>query len=64
VNTDDLLKLLRQRVKEEGGQSRFAQNHGLSQGYVANVLCGTCKPGPSIAVAVGMKLVRSFEPIK
>lgn len=64
MSGDELLDLLRQRVAAEGGVSRFAENHDISQGYVSNVLyCGN-KPGPKIALALGFKMVRTYEPIK
>lgn len=64
MNTEELVSLVRQRIKEEGGIYRFAENHDLCPGYLTNVLyCGQ-KPGPKIALAVGMKKVYRFEPIK
>ena len=64
MDADDLLKLLRERVKAEGGAERFADNHNVSPSYVAKALCGLCKPGPGIALALGLKKVIRFEPIK
>lgn len=64
MNADDLVKLLRERIKAEGSVDRFAENHDLSIGYICNVLyCGE-KPGPKIALALGMKKVIRFEPIE
>jgi hypothetical protein len=64
VNADDLLALLRQRTREAGSAERFAEQHDISAGYVKNVLCGQSKPGPAIALALGLKKVVSFEPVK
>jgi hypothetical protein len=64
MDADDLVKLLRERVKAEGGIFKFVENHDISLGYVGSVLyCGS-KPGPKIALALGLKKVVSFEPIK
>lgn len=64
MSADDLVKMLRERVRAEGGSLRFAENHNVSASYVANVLCGLSKPGPGIALALGMKKVVTFEPIE
>lgn len=59
---DELVQLLRERVKEEGGAVRFSVNHDISMGYLTNVLYCGHKPGPKIAEALGLKKVVSFEP--
>jgi hypothetical protein len=64
VSHEEFMELLRQRVKEEGGPYRFAANHDMSQGYVCVVLDGRDKPGPKMALALGMRIVRTYEPIK
>lgn len=64
MNHDDLLLLLRERVKAAGSVSRFAAEHDIAESYVGNVLYCGCKPGPKIALALGLKKVVSFEPIK
>lgn len=64
VDADDLRKLLRQRIEEEGGFHKFAANHAICYGNLTRVVyCGE-KPGPQIALALGYKKVISFEPIK
>lgn len=65
MDIDDVIALLRQRIQEEGASvTRFAMNHGLSQSYLSNVLNGNNKPGPAILVALDLKPVLSYEPIK
>lgn len=64
MDADDLIRLLRQRIKAEGGVFKFAVNHDMCQGYVSNVLSGRNKPGPKITIALGLKPVRTYEPIK
>ena len=65
MNNDDIIELLKRRMKEEGlGQTKFAKAHGLSQGYLGNVLRGMNKPGPKITALLGLKLVRDYQPIK
>lgn len=61
---DDVLALLRKKVDEAGGQTRFAEANGLHQGTVSCVLRGYQKPGPMIVAVLGLKIVRSYEPIK
>lgn len=63
MDSDELLVLLRDRVRTEGGSHRFAANHDLSPSYITTVLCGLNKPGPKIAMALGLKKVITFEPI-
>ena len=64
MDADALLRLLRQKCQDEGSTYRFAKSHSISEQYVHNVLKGQCKPGPKIAMALGLKIVRSYEPIK
>jgi hypothetical protein len=64
VDAAELVELLRQRIQEEGGFHQFAAKHGICYGNLTKVVyCGE-KPGPQIALALGMKKVVSFEPIK
>lgn len=62
MDADELIRLLRQKVKEEGGYLKFAEKHQISQGYLSNVLCGINKPGPKIAHALGLKRRWNYEP--
>lgn len=64
MTDDELRELLRRQVKAEGGSFKFAANHNVSQSYVSNVLYCLNKPGPKIALALGLKKVITFEPIK
>lgn len=64
MDADELVALLRYRVKRAGGEMPFAVKNAVSVQYVHNVLVGRCKPGPKIAIALGLRPVRSFEPIK
>ena len=64
MNADDLLRLLRECIQKEGSAYRFAKNHEVSEQYLGNVLAGKYKPGPKIALALGLKKVITFEPIK
>jgi hypothetical protein len=64
VTQDDFIRLLRAKVKEEGSALKFAVNHDISPGYVTGVLYAGVKPGPKIALALGLKKVVTYEPIK
>ena len=63
MNATELVALLRQKIKEEGGFHQFAANHSICYGNLTRVVyCGE-KPGPQIALALGFRKVLSFEPI-
>ena len=63
MNADDLVKLLRERCQAEGSVYQFAKRRSISEPYVRNVLNGHYKPGPKIAMALGLKKVVVYEPI-
>ena len=44
LDDDDLVELLRSRVKSAGGQSGFARQHGLQRTYLNLVLNGRKPP--------------------
>jgi len=50
----DVIALLRKRCAEAGSQRKFAQQHGISPQYVADVLSGNREPGEKILAAIGV----------
>lgn len=64
MSHDDVLALLRRKVEEAGGQTRFAEANGLHQGHVSCILRGYQKPGPMVLTVLGLKIVRTYEPVK
>jgi DNA-binding phage protein len=63
LDNDDLLKLLRSRVKSAGGQSAFARQHGIVRTYLNTVLNGKKSPGgPSILDA--LRLCVAYRPVE
>jgi DNA-binding transcriptional regulator YdaS (Cro superfamily) len=63
LDDDDLVELLRSRVKSAGGQSGFARQHGLQRTYLNHVLNGRKPPGgPSILDALNLRIV--YAPVE
>lgn len=52
---------LRKSCELAGGQSRWAEAHGLSTGYVNDVLCARKEPGQKILTAIGWRRVSKLE---
>jgi hypothetical protein len=50
-------KLLRQKVREAGGEQAWAIPRGLTGAAVSNVLSGRRQIGPRMARALGLRLV-------
>src|SRR5215469_7873616 len=57
LNKDDVLDLLRASVKREGGQTAFAQHHGINRSYLNMVLRGNRPMGHAVADALGLRIV-------
>ena len=57
LDDDDLLGLLRSRVRSARGQSAFARQYGVKRTYWNMVLNGKKQPGgPSILDALGLRI--------
>lgn len=61
---DQVVEMLRREVSRAGAQSRWAESHGMSQSYVANVLRGRNEPGPLVLEALGLERVVTYRRIK
>ena len=58
----DVCSLLRRRCREAGGQSAWANAHGVSPQYVCDVLKARREPGDMILAALGLRrIVRYVE---
>jgi DNA-binding phage protein len=58
LDDDDVLKLLRSRVKSAGGQSAFERETGVARTYLNRVLKGKKPPSaPSILDALNLRIV-------
>ena len=55
--------ILRKSVAVAGGQTAFADEHGISTSYVCDVLNARRDPGTKILSALGLKRVMRFEKI-
>lgn len=60
---DELLSLLRRKIKEAGQQKLFAELHGISAQYVSDVLHKRREPGEAILAALGLRKVVKFEEV-
>jgi transcriptional regulator with XRE-family HTH domain len=58
---DDLIALLRRRIKECGSQKLFAAVAGISEQYVSDVLRGRREPGDAILSALGLQKAIYYE---
>ncbi len=57
LNNGDVLDLLRAAVKREGGQTAFANHHGINRSNLNMILHGKRPMGPAIADALGLRTV-------
>ena len=63
LDDDDLVELLRSRVKSAGGQSAFARQYGVDRTYLNMVLNGKRRPAvPGILEALNLRVV--YSPIE
>lgn len=58
---EELIALLRRRIKECGSQKDFAATAGISAQYVSDVLHGRREPGESILDALGLQKVVTYR---
>lgn len=58
----DFYAELRNRCELAGGQSRWADAHGLSVGYVNDVLSARKEPGAKLLAAIGWRRVTTLVP--
>lgn len=58
----DVYSRIRRACAAAGSQKQWAEQHGLSQAYVSDVLNARTDPGPAILKAIGLrKVVRYVE---
>lgn len=55
LSVDDVRALMRRQIETTGGQSKWAQAVGVTQGYVSEVLRGGRAPGADILKALGVE---------
>jgi len=58
---DELIALLRRRIKEAGQQKLFAEANGISAQYVSDVLRKRREPGEAILEALGLRKAITYE---
>lgn len=66
MDTDEVRELLKQKIAEYGTQAEFVRRTGCSTvSQVSGLLTGSIKrPATSVLVALGLKKVVTYEPIK
>ena len=65
MDTDEVRALLQKKCKEFGSQAEFCRQTGASHSMVSMCLTGATKYAPtSILLALGLKRVIAYEPIK
>ena len=62
MNSDGVIRLIRSRCKERGGQIYFATWADVSPAYLSDVLAGRREPGPKILAALGLSRRTVYEP--
>ena len=53
---------LRSACRTYGGESAWAESHGVSKQYVNKVLCGDVPPGPKILTGLRLRKVTRYVP--
>lgn len=61
MTLEDVLKLLRKFVKEQGTQDIAADKIGITQPYLADILAGNRKPGPTVLNYFDIELVKVYR---
>ena len=56
--------MLRDAIKHAGGQRQFAEQAGVSQAHVSQVMASVRQPGPALLRALGMRRVVRFERVR
>jgi hypothetical protein len=60
----ELFKLLRAACKAAGGQTRWAEQHGMSASYIIDVLNSRRDPGTKILSALGVARVVRYARLR
>lgn len=61
LTEEELIDRLRTVVAQAGSQKDFAQQHGLSEQYLSDVLRGRREPGQKILEALGVERVVGYR---
>lgn len=61
MKAKDVLRKLQARMEEVGSQKALADEIGVSQPYLSDVLKGKRDPGPSILSHLGLKKSAVYE---
>ena len=61
MGSDQVRALLRRECEAAGGQAAWATSHGISAGYVSDVLSERREPGGRILAALGLVRVVDYQ---
>lgn len=61
LTLSEVYGLLREAIRAAGGQTAFARDHGLSPGYLSDVMNARRDPGASIQKALGITKVTRYK---
>lgn len=60
----DVLTALGAAVQGEGGLRAFGRKHGLTAGFISQVLSGNTPPSDRLCQTIGYRKVIRYEPIR
>ena len=60
----DPIEVLRARITRAGSQSQLAQELGVSEGHLSDVLSGRRRPGPRLLAAIGLTQVVEYRRVR
>jgi len=60
MNRDELVALLRKRIKQAGTQSALARELGITSAYLHDILNGNREPGENVLSALGLRRVIAY----
>lgn len=60
----ELFALLRKSCSDAGGQSAWAEMHGVSASYLSDVVNSRREPGDKILAGLGLRKVVRYVPAK
>lgn len=60
----DVFGMLRRACRDAGGQSAWAEVHGISPAYVSDVLNARREPGDKILTALGLRKVVRYAAVR
>lgn len=63
MTSEELRAILSLAVEQAGSQVKWAELHGVTQGFVSQVLRGESQPSQKILNALGLESVTSYRKV-